>query len=213
MMEDEIRQIYGEIKEVIRSRLKEFREIGSLKEDRRIFEELTFCLLTPQSKAKMCWIAVSNLISSGALFRGEEEDIERELRGVRFKRNKARYIKEARAKYFKDGKFSIKDRIFSGGDPHKEREWLVKNVRGLGYKEASHFLRNIGLGENLAILDRHILKNLKLLGVIEDIPTSLNRKRYLQIEERMREFSKKIGVPLEKLDLVLWYKETGEVFK
>jgi len=60
------------------------------------------------------------------------------------------------------------------------REWLIRSIRGIGYKEASHFLRNIGLGENLAILDRHILKNLKFFGVIEEIPASLPKKNILR---------------------------------
>ncbi len=99
------------------------------------------------------------------------------------------------------------------GDAKRAREWLVENVKGYGYKEASHFLRNIGLGADLAILDRHILKNLKSAGVIRQIPKSLNRKNYLDVEERMRKFARKVRIPLDHLDLVLWYKEAGEVFK
>jgi len=84
----------------------------------------------------------------------------------------------------------------------------------VGFRDqASHFLRNMGFGENIAILDRHILKNLMLLGVIEEIPHSLSKKRYLDIERRMRIFASKIGVRMSHLDLVLWYKEVGEVFK
>ena len=90
---------------------------------------------------------------------------------------------------------------------------MVKSIKGIGYKEASHFLRNIGLGEDLAILDRHILKNLKLLGVIEKIPKSLSRKKYFEIEGKMYEFAKEIQIPIGCLDLLLWYKQTGEIFK
>ena len=93
------------------------------------------------------------------------------------------------------------------------REWLVENVKGLGYKEASHFLRNIGLGEDLAILDRHILKNLVLLGVIAKVPGSPTKRIYLEIEKEMAAFSEKAGIPMRELDLLLWYKEAGEVFK
>lgn len=93
------------------------------------------------------------------------------------------------------------------------RGWLAQNVTGMGYKEASHFLRNIGLGEDLAILDRHVLKNLRLLGVIEEIPSSLSKSRYFEIEKSMKEFAEEINVPMGRLDLVLWYKETGEIFK
>jgi len=89
----------------------------------------------------------------------------------------------------------------------------VQNVKGIGYKEASHFLRNIGFEQNLAILDRHIVRNLQFVGVIKEIPGSLSKGRYFEIEKRMMEFSKAVQIPMSHLDLVLWYKETGEIFK
>ena len=93
------------------------------------------------------------------------------------------------------------------------REFLVNNVKGFGMKEASHFMRNIGLGKDLAILDRHILKNLKLYGVVDEIPNSLTQKKYLNIEAKFREFSEKIQIPMDELDLLFWSEETGEIFK
>ena len=108
---------------------------------------------------------------------------------------------------------SLRATLAEFADAAAAREWLVENVKGLGYKEASHFLRNIGLGENLAILDRHILKNLALLGVIKEVPTSLTKRIYLEIERKMIAFSKEANIPMGHLDLLLWYKEAGEVFK
>ena len=89
----------------------------------------------------------------------------------------------------------------------------MENIKGMGHKEASHFLRNIGLGESLAILDRHILKNLALLGVIKEPPSTLSRRLYLETEKNMKRFSKQAMIPMGHLDLLLWYKEAGEVFK
>ena len=57
------------------------------------------------------------------------------------------------------------------------------------------------------------LKNLKLFNVIENIPQSLNKKKYLEIEEQLKLFGKEINIPADHLDFVLWYKEAGEVFK
>ncbi|PIV55041.1 DNA lyase [Candidatus Desantisbacteria bacterium CG_4_10_14_0_8_um_filter_48_22] len=93
------------------------------------------------------------------------------------------------------------------------RAWLVGNVKGMGYKEASHFLRNIGFGKDIAILDRHILKNLKALGVISDIPDTLTEKIYLEIEGKMRDFAERTDIPLESLDLLFWSMQTGHIFK
>ncbi len=209
----ELLEIYEGVKETIEKRLEEFEKLWKEGTDYDIFKELVFCLLTPQSKARVCWRAVESMDESGAILNGSEKDLLKHLKGVRFKENKARYIVMARELFSNGGALRIKSRISSFNSPFESREWLVNNVKGMGYKEASHFLRNIGFGKDLAILDRHILKNLKIYGVIEDIPKSLTRRRYMLIEERMRQFSKRISIPMAHLDLLLWYKEAGEVFK
>ena len=93
------------------------------------------------------------------------------------------------------------------------REWLVSNIKGIGYKEAGHFMRNIGLGRDLVILDTHILKNLKRFNVIRDIPVSMGKNKYFHIEEGMRRFAKDIDIPLDALDLLFWSHQTGFIFK
>jgi N-glycosylase/DNA lyase len=95
----------------------------------------------------------------------------------------------------------------------KTRTWLVENVKGIGYKEASHFLRNIGFGKDLAILDIHILKNLKKYGVTKDIPKTLTKIKYFEIENKLKIFSEKIRIPMSHLDLLFWSLETGKIFK
>src|SRR5260370_42324176 len=112
-----------------------------------------------------------------------------------------------------DGTSELKSRISSFYKPLELREWLIENGKGLGYKGASYFLRNIGLGEGFAILDRHILRNLNRLGVITEIPISITKKRYLEIEEKLRRFATEIGIPLADLDLLFWSRETGWIFK
>jgi len=198
---------YGIRREEIERRLLEFKDVWRGPDD-RVFAELCFCLCTPQSEAKRCWAAVSELHQSGALLAGTIGEVAAALKshGVRFYGTKAQRILEARSHRPIKGKIDV-------ADPETAREWLVGNVRGLGYKEASHFLRNIGLGENLAILDRHILKNLVKLGIIRAVPKSMTRKRYLEIEKLMKECSKKECIPMAELDLLFWSAETGEVFK
>ena len=199
---------YQCIKPNIETKLKEFCDIWKTGNDSTLILELYFCLLTPQSKAKVCWRAVVRIKESGLLFEGSANQIQKCLEGVRFKNNKARYINIAQKQFE-----NIKKEIKSHQNIIDLRDWLVKNVKGLGYKEASHFLRNIGLGTNIAILDRHILRNLKLFHVIEEIPSSISKSKYFEIEEIMKNFSKKVKIPLDHLDLLLWSKETGEIFK
>lgn len=207
---EDILKLYGFIRGRIEERLEDFRRLWDEGSETDLFAELVFCLLTPQSKARVCWDAVVSMREAGVLTSGGYEDVLPHLRGVRFKYTKARRVVRARRILEHPGGV----RGFLGEEnPMNQRERLIRSVEGYGLKEASHFLRNIGLGEDLAILDRHILRNLVLLGVIDQLPGSLTKKRYLEIEDRMRDFSADVGIPLSHLDLLLWYRQTGEVFK
>jgi len=210
---EEITIIYESKRQEIALRLHEFRNIWKKGTNKEIFTELVFCILTPQANGKLCWSAVENMIRKGVLFTGDRGQIVKELSSARFIHKKSAYIVEAREKFFCSNKVSLKSAISKIGDAYKAREWLVQNVKGIGYKEASHFLRNIGFEQNLAILDRHIIKSLQFVGVIKEIPGSLSKGRYFNIEKRMMEFSKAIQIPMSYLDLVMWYNETGEIFK
>jgi N-glycosylase/DNA lyase len=88
----------------------------------------------------------------------------------------------------------------------------VRNIKGLGYKEASHFLRNIGF-KGYAILDRHILRNLCRWGVTEETASPGSKKKYLEIEAKMKDFANEIGIDFDDLDLLFWSNETGEILK
>ncbi|WP_292477859.1 N-glycosylase/DNA lyase [Methanothrix sp.] len=206
----ELLDLYAPVKEQIEARLEEFGHIWETASDEDLFRELVFCLLTPQSKARVCWRAVQRLERRCLISSGEPCQLQEELVGVRFNRRKAEYICLARSMFCHQ---SLRSTLEMFSSPAAAREWLVENVKGLGYKEASHFLRNIGLGEELAILDRHILKNLLLLGVIAELPRSPTKRLYLEIEKEMAAFSSRTEIPMGQLDLLLWYKEAGEVFK
>lgn len=211
---DELQNLYSSKKMEITARLRDFRKCRQDSSDEEIFRELAFCLLTPQSKAKSCWNAINLMDEGNLLLSGSPDSIKPILKKcVRFHNKKAEYLVRARALFTKNGRISIKELLKSFPDVYKCRDWLVKNLTGLGYKEAGHFLRNIGFGEKIAILDRHILRNLHSLGVIEEIPASLSGKKYLEIEKKMADFSEKMHIPLSHLDLLLWSKETGEIFK
>jgi len=195
----------------IEARLDDFRRVYAMPNE-HVFSELAFCICTPQSKAKTCDAAIKQLVSLRVLFSGTPQEIASHLSGVRFHNNKARYIVSAR-NFFTNGSLKIKEKLKEFDKIIELREFLVKNVLGVGMKEASHFLRNIGMGGNIAILDRHILKNLQHYGVMRQTPKTINKHKYIEIENKMREFSKTIEIPLAHLDLLFWSKETGEIFK
>jgi N-glycosylase/DNA lyase len=202
---------YKKRKEEIKERLLCFRN-NYEKDDESVFSELSFCLLTPQSKAVICDKAVRELEKRGLLLKGTEKEVRSCLRGVRFPNNKAKYILAARKLFMDCREAGIKNKL-DKKDIFKTRDWLVKNVKGFGYKEASHFLRNIGLGEDLAILDRHILKNLKRYRIIKEIPLVLTGTKYMDIEKKMIKYFKKFNIPIEEIDLLFWSNETGMIFK
>lgn len=185
----------------IQSRLRDF---SSLPEE-EYFKEFLFCLLTPQSNAKKCWQAVEELSKIKPLTKKSILTILKSK--TRFHNNKSRYVLEAY-----DTFNSIKP-ILNTPDKAVLRNLIAENVKGYGLKEASHFLRNIGKsGNQIAILDRHILRNLKSLGVLENDKIQ-SKKEYLTAEQKFIQFSKKVGIPIDELDLLFWSKETGEVFK
>ena len=196
---------YKHKKDDIKKRLHEFEKIGKgSAED--IFTELCFCILTPQSNARWCDKAIQELKKKRLLFKAPVGAIRPVLKGrSRFHNKKAEYLVNARRSFDRS--------ILSSGNIFDVRKKIVDNIKGVGYKEASHFLRNIGMGSDIAILDRHILKNLKRHGVIKGVPLSMSVKSYLNIEDRARAFAKKMGIGLEELDLLFWSRETGEIFK
>ena len=211
---DELKMIYSQIKPEIQARLQDFRDVWNNGGDKEIFVEIAFCVLTPQSKAVNAWSAINKLIDTKLLFEGKAEEIAEYLNVVRFKNTKAENLVRLREIMINDkGEFITKQLFSRMKDSFERREWIVKNVRGMGWKEASHFLRNVGFGEELAILDRHILRNMERLWVIESIPKTITGKNYVEMEAKLKEYVKTIDIPMDEMDLLLWYKEAGEIFK
>ena len=205
LLRDIARLKKSSIKQKINSRLKEFKRFKR-KSSEDIFKELCFCILTANSTAERC-INIHNRIGDGFLVLSSHQ-LKESLRqhGARFHTKRAEYISEAR-RY----KSSIKNIIRHVKDKNRLRDWLVKNIKGIGYKEASHFLRNIGYND-FAIIDFHIIDILAKNRIIER-PKSLTREKYLEIEEELRKIAEKTDLSLGELDLYLWYLETGKVLK
>jgi N-glycosylase/DNA lyase len=195
----------SEIKKLVNSRITEFKNTGKQTGD-EIFNELCFCILTANFQAER-GIKIQKEIGNGFLTLTESQ-LSKKLKelGHRYPNTRAKFIVEARKH-----RNSLKETIKSFGSEENAREWLVKNVKGLGYKEASHFLRNIGF-ENLAIIDFHIIDILAKHKLIER-PKTLTKRKYLEIEELLKKIAKKLGMNLAELDLYLWCAETGKVLK
>jgi len=192
----------------VKRRIEEFLSFKD-KDSKEWFSELCFCILTANSSAEM-GIKIQNTLKFDGFAKLNEKELAGKLKelGYRFYNVRARYIVEAR-KYV-----NVKEIITSFKEPWESREWLVENVRGLGYKEASHFLRNTGFLD-FAILDRHILRIMEKVGIVRVPKTQKNisRKTYLEIEKKFIEIAKRLEMKPGELDLYLWYLSTGKVLK
>lgn len=192
----------SKVKKLIEDRISEFKDKKTIN---KIFKELCFCILTANSTAERC-IGVHSKVGDGFLDLPKSK-LQKKLKqhGCRFHTKRAEYIVEAR-KYK-----SLLSKALETKKGNELRGWLIDNIKGMGYKEASHFLRNIGY-DDFAIIDFHIIDVLARHNLIEK-PKNLNKQKYLEIENLMKELTNKTNLNLAELDLYLWFSETGKVLK
>jgi N-glycosylase/DNA lyase len=193
------------LKADIRKRLNDFAEVPQSK----YFYELCYCICTPQSKAANAYIVQRELEQRNFYDKpfNPATLLRKNTNYIRFHNTKAERLLLAREKYPE-----TEHVILSDMTTRKKREWLAGNIKGIGMKEASHFLRNIGF-RNLTILDRHILKHLVLCNIYGKIPKVATKKDYLSVEKKFLGFSRKIKISVDELDLLFWSYETDEILK
>jgi N-glycosylase/DNA lyase len=212
---DDVRATHRARRLEIEARLAEFREVWRSGNDARLWEELVYCIFTAGASARMGLRSVEAV--RPFLFEGTREEMTEALvaaRAHRYPSARPGYIVTTRDYLREDCGMRLRERLKSFADPLERRDWLARErrIKGLGYKEASHFLRNIGFS-GYAILDKHILRSLAELGIIESPQPPSTRTRYLETEERLRRFARETDVDFDELDLVLWSMKTGEILK
>lgn len=189
------------LKNQIKTRLQEFQELKN-SNNQKWFNELCFCLLTANSKAETA-MKIQIAMNPDGFEKKTQTEIANIIRkhGHRFHNTKSSYIFSAR-------KFNTIKETLQKMSSFNAREFLVSNVKGLGYKEASHFLRNVGRSD-VAIIDRHVLRFLKNENLISEIPKTISRKNYLEYEKILNNFN----IPQDELDLIIWANMTNKVLK
>ncbi len=210
---EEIQRVHAENRKKIRERLAEFRSVWTNGSDARIWEEMVFCFFTGGCSAKMglrAVAAVGDLLSDG-----DQHELACALSGVhRYPNARSRYIVQSREFLREHCGMRLREKLDSFASGEERRDWLVaeKRIKGLGYKEASHFLRNIGFS-GYAILDKHVLRCLHELKIIDDVKPPNTRSRYLTVEKKLKQFADAVRIDFDELDLVLWSMKTGEILK
>ena len=203
----ELLELYGLRGEEIRSRLLEFKETFQKADDLRIFHELSFCILSSGVGPKIagqCMSAIGEKLADGE----EDELLDRIETIHKYAENASRYIVFTREYFKKEHGFLLKSLVSSFEDRVERRDFFAKNpgIKGLGYMQASHFLRNLGFS-GYAILDRNNLASLSELGIIGETKYPLTKKRYLETESLMTEAAHELGISLDEFDLLLWSRK------
>ena len=217
---------YDEKRDSIKARLAEFSVMREAS-DERWFSEMAFCILVADGNARTGAKVQKDLEASGMLYTGNYSGLMRIVRPVRYNTSKARYILHDRKALTFQGMVNIKAKVLKewglkDSTARKVRDKIASDkvhFLGLGMKEASHFLRNVGYGANLAILDVHILTLMKEHGILpkrfcgECIKRPSSMSSYHEVEDVFVSWAEDLDIPPAHLDLVLWSFRTGEVFK
>ena len=212
---DRLHANYAARRKEIRGRLREFRRVWQTASDERLWEEMVYCSFTAGASAKMGLRSVEALrplLQAGA--RHEMTNALIAAGAHRFPNARPAYVVVTRDYLQESCSMRLRERLAGFRDPVTRRDWLAKDprVKGLGYKESSHFLRNVGF-KGYGILDKHIVRSLFELGVIDSPKPPTTRDRYLQTEHKMRGFATDARIDFDELDLLLWSMKTGEVLK
>ena len=210
---ERIKYVHAERLDDIRRRLAEFVVVWKDGTDADLWEEMVFCFFTGGCSAKMGLRSIDAV--RPLLENGGQDELARALKGVhRYPNARSRYVVASRDFLKKDCGMELRKRLSGFGCGLERRDWLVKEkgIKGLGYKESSHFLRNIGF-KGYAILDKHVLRCLAELKIIDDEKPPNTRSKYLRVEEKLKILAENAKIDFDELDLVLWSMKTGEILK
>jgi N-glycosylase/DNA lyase len=112
-------------------------------------------------------------------------------------------VNAAKALYGK--KHSLCSILKSNASEREIRDFLAENIPGIGLKEASHFLRNIGYSDSLAIIDTHVIAFLLEVGALQKKNiNAVTPSVYLKLEKILQDLCYTMGLNLSILDIAIW---------
>ncbi len=205
ILEEVSKLMNSEVSHIISSRAAEFREMGKRSKE-EIFGELCFCLLTANTSAEM-GIRTQNLIGIDGFINYDRDFLSSELKRIKYR------FYNVRSNFIVGARWIIDELpgLLKSSDRASAREYLVENVKGIGYKEASHFLRNVGVFD-FAILDKHIMKMLSEEYRFK-LPKAIAKKDYYRNEKIVVDLSGKVELAPGIFDLYMWKIATGKIIK
>ncbi len=204
-MEDFFKHYY-DMKPLIKSKLDEFQQINNKQE--LWLEEMVFCVFAANSSAEM-GLKATNLVRP-VLENGSFDQIKERVKGkVRFYNVRTKYLIKNREtlKLFPNIKSHLDSLDF-----YDRRLFIKNNFLGFGFKESSHFLRNIGY-KGYGIIDKHVIRLMHELGVFEKNTPPKNEREYYDYEKKLHIFASENDLDVDALDLALWSYATGKIIK
>lgn len=120
----------------------------------------------------------------------------------RFPKIRANQLAKARDALVKK---PLSERLSGISDVKKTRRQLALDIPGIGPKQASMFLRNIGISYDLAILDIHVIDFMKIQNLICLKQTIIsNIPEYERIERIIKGYADSLGYTVGCLDRAIW---------
>lgn len=206
----ELKEIYDSIKPDITERLDEFVEIHKKADNNKIFEELSFCILSSGVGPRMAQKSVEAI--GEEIHTGTVAELTETIKDIHKYPDKVSFLVTSREYIRTEFNYSLFQHLSSIEDRLQRREFIAENrsIKGIGFVQASHFLRNIGF-KGYAILDRNILNSLFEIGVIDDSKPPSTKKKYIEKENMMIDFSDRLSISIDELDLLLWYRKNNKI--
>ena len=193
--------------------------------EEQLWNELVSCILGSQVQYEHSQCVINYLISEDLLsikyLLSNGEQFERNTQSAlkkyipspltktgrikyRYPRTKANYIRRTGESIYSTSS-SIRNILTSCTNERIARIRIMSVAVGIGPKQASLFLRNIGYAENLAILDTHILKYMTVIGLVPQILKTVSYlPKYEDIEGILNNYATKFKENLACLDTAIW---------
>ncbi|WP_062381571.1 8-oxoguanine DNA glycosylase [Pseudomonas abietaniphila] len=198
--------------------IRERLDTGAVSNERHLWWELSCCILSSQVPYPLAMAAADAIDAKGCLRVTEQcvdsltgelfeilstpLDVDGKKRRYRFPKAKAKHLAVTWSAVSRGGG-SLKSLI--SGDVSDVRAWWVANASGMGPKQASMFLRNVGATYDLAILDRHVLNYMSAQGIYSGEQVSISGlSQYGRYEDRLRDHAQEMNCPVGLLDWAIW---------
>jgi N-glycosylase/DNA lyase len=121
-----------------------------------------------------------------------------------YPRQKASYIAECARRIYSRSTLSIM--LEECGNHLQLRRKLCDTCMGIGPKQASLFIRNTGICSSVAVLDRHVLDYLKVVGLMKkDCRPPATIAAYEKNEKTFSQYAMSLGLGVWIVDMAIWF--------